>query len=78
MPEIELYSGLTGRPIFPPSVGNFRQGMLVSLPLHLETLPARPSVADLRAAYAKHYRGEKHVRVQHRPATSGGASSPSC
>ncbi len=63
MPEIELYSGLARRPIFLPSVGNFRQGMLVSLPLHLETLPARPSVADLRAAYAKHYRGEKHVRV---------------
>ena len=63
MPEIELYSGLARRPIFLPSVGNFRQGMLVSLPLHLETLPAKPSVADLRAAYAKHYRGEKHVRV---------------
>ena len=40
MPEIELYSGLTARPIFLPSVGDFRQGMLVSVPLHLDALPA--------------------------------------
>ena len=49
MPEIELYSGLTRRPIFVPSVGNFRQGMLVSVPLHLDALPAKPIVGDLRA-----------------------------
>jgi N-acetyl-gamma-glutamyl-phosphate reductase len=63
MPEIERYSGLTARPIFMPSVGNFRQGMLVSLPLHLEALPGRPKGADLRAAFAKHYRGQKHFRI---------------
>ena len=63
MPEIELYSGLTTRPIFMPSVGNFRQGMLVSVPLHLDALPAKPSLGDLRAVYEKHYRGQKHVHV---------------
>ncbi len=63
MPEIELYSGLATRPIFVPSVGNFRQGMLVGVPLHLDALPARPTLADLRAVYGKHYRGQKHVRV---------------
>jgi N-acetyl-gamma-glutamyl-phosphate reductase len=63
MPEVELYSGLTARPLFLPSVGNFRQGMLVSLPLHLDALPARPRGADLRAVFAKHYRGQKYFRV---------------
>ncbi len=63
MPEIELYSGLTTRPIFVPSVGNFRQGMLVSLPLHLDALPGRPKLADLRTVYEKHYRGQEHFRV---------------
>jgi N-acetyl-gamma-glutamyl-phosphate reductase len=63
MPEIELYSGLSTRPIFVPSVGNFRQGMLVSVPLHLDALPAKPSVADLRAAYEKHYGGQTYVRL---------------
>src|SRR5271157_711771 len=63
MPEIQLYSGLTTRPIFIPSVGNFRQGMLVSVPLHLDALPARPTLADLRAVYGKHYRGQKYFHV---------------
>src|ERR1700744_1432939 len=35
LPEMQLYSRLTHRPIFVPSVGNFRQGMLVSVPLPL-------------------------------------------
>jgi N-acetyl-gamma-glutamyl-phosphate reductase len=63
MPEIARYSGLTARPIFVPSVGNFRQGMLVSLPLHLDALPGRPRGADLSAAFEKHYRGHKHFRI---------------
>ena len=63
MPEIQLYSGLASRPLFVPSVGNFRQGMLVSVPLQLDALPGRPSGADLRAALAEHYRGQRYVRV---------------
>jgi N-acetyl-gamma-glutamyl-phosphate reductase len=63
MPEIQLYSGLTARPIFAPSVGNFRQGMLVSIPLHLDALPGKPKAAELSAAFRKHYRGQKHVHV---------------
>ncbi|HEY6433583.1 MAG TPA: N-acetyl-gamma-glutamyl-phosphate reductase, partial [Acetobacteraceae bacterium] len=35
VPETQLYAGLTRRPIFAPAVGHFRQGMLVSVPLHL-------------------------------------------
>jgi N-acetyl-gamma-glutamyl-phosphate reductase len=63
MPEIQLYSGLTARPIFAPSVGNFRQGMLVSVPLHLDTLPGKPKIADLIAIFKKHYHGQKHFHV---------------
>jgi N-acetyl-gamma-glutamyl-phosphate reductase len=63
MPEIQLYSGLTARPIFAPSVGNFRQGMLVSLPLHLDTLPGKPTAADLGHVFKKHYRGQRHFHV---------------
>ncbi|MEJ0047339.1 MAG: N-acetyl-gamma-glutamyl-phosphate reductase [Rhodospirillales bacterium] len=63
VPEIELYGGLTRRPLFVPSVGHFRQGMLVSIPLHLDELPSRPSGADLRAALAARYADSRHVRV---------------
>lgn len=55
IPEIMKYTGLSNRPVFIPSVGNFRQGMLVNLPLHLDDLPGRPRAADLRDAYAAHY-----------------------
>jgi N-acetyl-gamma-glutamyl-phosphate reductase len=63
VPEIGLYSGLTRRPLFVPSVGHFRQGMLVSVPLHLDELPGRPRGADLRAALAAFYGGSDHVAV---------------
>jgi N-acetyl-gamma-glutamyl-phosphate reductase len=63
MPEIVAYSGLTRRPIFAPSVGNFRQGMLVSIPLHLDALPGKPASADLSAALSDHYRGSAYVSV---------------
>ena len=47
VPELQKYTGLTRRPIFIPSVGNFRQGMLVSIPLHLDLLPGKPKAKDL-------------------------------
>jgi N-acetyl-gamma-glutamyl-phosphate reductase len=63
VPETQLYSNLRRRPIFVPSVGNFRQGMLVSVPLQLDTLPGKPSGADLHATLAKRYAGSTHVAV---------------
>ncbi len=67
IPEIMEYSGITRRPIFIPSVGNFEQGMLVELPLHLDTLPGKPSIAALHAAYAKHYASSTYVSVHAAP-----------
>ena len=63
IPELMVYAGLKHRPIFVPSVGNFRQGMLVSIPLHLDTLPGKPRLKDLEAALAAHYAGSDTVRV---------------
>lgn len=63
LPETQLYSHLTRRPIFVPSVGNYRQGMLVSVPLHLDDLPAKPKAADLEAALMKRYKGSPWVTV---------------
>ena len=67
LPEIMMYTGLLRRPVFIPSVGNFRQGMLVQLPLHLDLLPGQPSAQDLVEALAKHYLGSESVSVE--PAT---------
>jgi N-acetyl-gamma-glutamyl-phosphate reductase len=63
LPETQAYAGLTRRPIFVPSVGNFRQGMLVSVPLHLDTLPGKPTAPDLEAVLRERYAGCELVRV---------------
>ena len=55
IPEIMRFTGLTCRPLFVPAVGNFRQGMLVQLPLHLDALPGQPKAADLEDALRAHY-----------------------
>ena len=70
IPEIMACTGLTSRPLFVPSVGNFAQGMLVQLPLHLAQLPGKVTVAGLHDALARHYQGSEWVQVL--PATADG------
>lgn len=55
IPEILKYTGMTRRPVFIPAVGNYAQGMLVQLPLHLDLLPGAPKAQDLHDALASHY-----------------------
>ena len=74
IPETQLYGGLTRRPIFVPSVGHFMKGMLVSIPLHLDTLPGKPTGADLQAALQARYAGCGLVRVV--PPQPGGKLEP--
>jgi N-acetyl-gamma-glutamyl-phosphate reductase len=70
LPEIMACTGLTRRPVFVPSVGNFPQGMLVQLPLHLDALPGQVGLKDLHDALAAHYAGSQWVTVE--PATADG------
>jgi len=70
IPEIMACTGLKRRPLFIPAVGNFPQGMLVQIPLHLDTLPGAPTAAQLHDALAAHYAGSEWVTVE--PATESG------
>ncbi|MDE0780746.1 MAG: N-acetyl-gamma-glutamyl-phosphate reductase [Alphaproteobacteria bacterium] len=63
LPEIVRWAGLAHPPVFVPSVGHYRQGMLVQVPLALWGLPRAPKAADLHAALAEHYEGERFVKV---------------
>jgi N-acetyl-gamma-glutamyl-phosphate reductase len=78
VPETQLYAHLTRRPIFVPSVGNYRQGMLVSVPLHLDTLSGKPAAAELHAALANRYAGSAYVSVMplENSAAKGGRIEP--
>jgi N-acetyl-gamma-glutamyl-phosphate reductase len=72
--ELQQYGRLARRPIFVPSVGNFRQGMLVQVALHLDLLNHRPTPDDLEAALAARYAGSEFVSVV--PAEPGGKIEP--
>ena len=67
IPEIMRYGRVTRRPVFVPAVGNFDQGMLVELPLHLDLLPGQPTAARLLEAYRAHYAGAEAVTVEEAP-----------
>jgi len=62
--ELQRYSGLSRRPIFVPSVAHIRQGMLVSIPVHLDILPGRPTLGALHDALAAYYSGDGQIAVQ--------------
>ena len=55
LPELKTYAKLSGQPLFIPAVGNFRQGMVTSVPLQLWSLDKVPSGKDLHAAIADHF-----------------------
>ena len=67
IPEIMKYGRVTRRPLFVPAVGNFDQGMLVELPLHLDTLPGQPTAAQLLEVYRAHYPAGGWVTVEDAP-----------
>ena len=74
LPELQVYSKLVRRPIFAPSVGHFRQGMLVSIPLHLDMLKGGTRTADLHAILEAYYAASPLVSVE--PPTPGGKLEP--
>jgi N-acetyl-gamma-glutamyl-phosphate reductase len=61
--EMQKYTGLTRRPIFVPSVADYAQGMIDSIPLHLDLLKGGVKPADLEAVLVKRYAGSDVVRV---------------
>jgi len=63
LPEVTRWSGLAHAPVFLPSVGRYRQGMAVHLPLPLWSVPGAPTPQDVQAALAAHYAGERFVTV---------------
>ena len=90
VPELMHYAGLTRRPIFVPSVAHVAAGHAGDVPLHLDTLPGRPSMADLHRVLAAHYADAELVRVvpagrreagdvgaeRHRPDGAAGLRAP--
>jgi N-acetyl-gamma-glutamyl-phosphate reductase len=70
LPEMAKWSGLERPPVFSPAVGSFAQGMLVSVPLHYDSLAlgTRAGGAALHAALTERYAGCRFVTVMPRNA----------
>lgn len=63
IPEMQKITCLKYPPMFMPVVGNFYQGMVVSIPLESRLLNKKLSAADLREVLASYYEAEHFVRV---------------
>ncbi len=63
LPEMQEYSRLTRRPIFMPAVGDYRQGMLTTIPLHLDLLKEGVTARALHEALADAYSTSPLVQV---------------
>ena len=69
VPEMTRHTGLSRDVLFAPAVGNYRQGMLVEVPLHLSALPETPSIERIHGALAEAYEGQRFVEVADLEAT---------
>ncbi|WP_292054397.1 MULTISPECIES: N-acetyl-gamma-glutamyl-phosphate reductase [unclassified Brevundimonas] len=63
VPEMTQHTGLNRPVLFSPAVGNYRQGMLVEVPLHLSALPETPSIERIHGALVEAYAGQRFVEV---------------
>lgn len=63
VPEMTRHTGLERPVLFAPAVGNYRQGMLVEVPLQLAALPSSPSVEAVHGALVQAYAGCRFVEV---------------
>lgn len=63
LPEMKETSGLAFNPLFTPIVGDYYQGMLVSIPITVRLLPKRYTPSGIRNFLYEYYKGQYFVSV---------------
>ncbi|MFT6014414.1 MAG: N-acetyl-gamma-glutamyl-phosphate reductase [Candidatus Azotimanducaceae bacterium] len=63
VPEMKHFAKLNQAPLFTPSVGHYRQGMLVSMPLAANQLTGHQGVQEVFEALSAYYEKEACVTV---------------
>jgi N-acetyl-gamma-glutamyl-phosphate reductase len=61
--ELHKYSGLTRRPIFVPTVGNFHSGMIDHIGLQFDLMNGVSKASELEEALMARYAGCEFVKV---------------
>lgn len=64
VPEIQHHAGLAHAPVFVPAYGHYRQGIVLTIALHLRLLPANVTAARLHDALQACYSGQAFIEVQ--------------
>ncbi|MFT3804060.1 MAG: N-acetyl-gamma-glutamyl-phosphate reductase [Burkholderiaceae bacterium] len=64
VPEIQRHAGLAHAPAFVPAYGHYRQGIVLTIALHLRLLPAGVTAARLHAALQARYAGQTLIELQ--------------
>lgn len=64
VPEIQLNAGLTHAPVFVPAYGNYRQGIVLTIALHLRLLPVGVTAQRLHAALQARYVSQACIELQ--------------
>jgi N-acetyl-gamma-glutamyl-phosphate reductase len=70
VPEMHRHSGLNHAPVFSPAVARTYRGMIVGVPLALDSLAGGATAARLREILAESYAGSPIVRVADAATTS--------
>jgi len=65
IPEMQYVTGLQYPPLFLPVVGNFYNGMAVSVPLTTRSLKKKVTVEDVNDLLSEYYFGENFINVIH-------------
>jgi N-acetyl-gamma-glutamyl-phosphate reductase len=71
VPEMQRHTGLWRQPLFVPCVGNFRRGMLVTIPVHRDWLRTAVTPVSVREVLRARYAGERLVSVKSRDGLVG-------
>lgn len=63
LPEMKKFTGLAFPPVFLPTVCNYYNGMVMTIPLVTRLLINQPSLKEIHAALTDYYQGETFVKV---------------
>jgi len=63
LPEMQHFTGLETNPLFVPATGQFRQGMLIQVPLALQTTARKTSISEINQMLEAFYAGERFVSI---------------
>ncbi len=67
VPEMQKIPGLTYPPIFFPTVANFYNGEVISIPFYKRLLSKKMSSKDIFLFYQDYFKGERFVRIMPYP-----------